>query len=226
MSEKWSEKLDLEGKNPKVHARTHHVLFECQEPGVKFPWVQIVQKDCAISAVKVLPIVIQTKVFEGASDLRALARNTRKENWGIILVHEKRPYPALVKDAPGTTLAELPGGLVDPTDNSLKVAALRELWEELGIPPLQMLVGESLIETPCPASAGAQIEGYSIYAAAFRDPSGIVLSQEEPIAKYEVIPFVDAYENLLQRHEQKEQCVDFKSLAAILMLERKLAKAF
>ena len=137
----------------------------------------------------------------------------------VLFIHEKRPYPALVNDAAGETLCDLPGGVLKNGELSV-VGGVREFMEELGA-DASAVVGElKLVDVPSPVSAGAQIEGYSISALLYKGNTNFTVQAEEGIARFEVLPLVDGYHTLKRRHENREECVDLKTLGALLMLER------
>lgn len=224
-TEKWQEPLDLERCNGvKVLGAGWYTLFEAQYQGVAFSWEAIVQSKGQIRSVRVLPILIpqDVEVPKGTSVTQAIGF-AGPARCSVALIYEKRPWPALVQDAPGDTLLEMPGGILEIGDSSVSVAAMREFLEELGAHGGgAILATDSLLKEPSPADAGGHIEGHSLIAIAYRGPNEFRVAEghKDPIEKYELLSLPTAYRLLLGRHERREQCVDLKTLAALLMLER------
>ncbi len=225
MSEDWRRGLDLDGKNPEVLASAHQVLFRCQYPGVTFPWVQIVHNQGNVYAAKVLPIIIPEDAASGRNcEFLRVLHDVGPANCKVLLLHEKRPYPALVKDAVGETLTDLPGGVIEPGE-VVSSGALREFFEESG-GGAEIVAYTPILEVPSPASAGAQIEGNSIWAVACKRKGEFKAPADEPIARFELLPLRFAYRELKRRHEGKKECVELKTLGALLMLQQAYYEAW
>lgn len=217
----WDRHLDLEGKDVKVLGSGHQVLFSCQQPGVSFPWLQIVHHSGNIRAARVLPIIVpeDTVAAEDATCLEII-HSVGPERCSVLFVHEKRPYPALVKGAPGDTLCEMPGGVIEGSDVSIEGGAMREFFEEVGADESGVLAKMPLILEPAPASAGAQIEGHSLYCIVYRAQKDFCPNVDEPISKLSVVPLSNSYRWLTIRHELGEECTELKTLLALLMLQQ------
>ena len=72
------------------------------------------------------PRTDEIDAFKAAAVL--IAMTERKEGPGFLLLHR----PSNMRAHPGQVA--LPGGRIDPGESAVE-AALREAWEELGIPP-------------------------------------------------------------------------------------------
>lgn len=223
----WQKALDVDGKDSQVLGSGHHTLFTCQEPGVPFRWAQIVMSQGNIYAAKVLAIVIpKTLAIYPGDSLLDILRAAGPENCKVVLIHEKRPYPALVKDYPGTTLRELAGGVIDDGDVTLAKGGVREFLQELGANPEAIVAQKPLLRVPAPASAGAQIEGYYLHCILYRGATDFKVSSDEPIAKFELVPLPEAHHSLLARHEDLQECTEIKTLLALQMLQQEYIDKF
>ena len=228
MANEWQKPLDVDGKNLRILGKgSNQVLFSVQQPGVPFRWEQIVQSNGNIFAARTLPIIVPEDVPDRLQrSVLELIHWATPARCAALFIHEKRPYPALVKDAVGETLCEMPGGIIEASDVSVASAAVREFLEEIGADPKRVLAQMPLLSVPAPVSAGAQIEGQSLYCVVYRAQNEFRPTTDEPIAKVNVVPLTEAYRWLLGRHERREECTEMKTLLALLILQEEYRRAY
>ncbi len=90
-----------------------------------------------------------------------------------------------------------PGGRMDPEDNDLVTTALRETWEEVGIPPADVTVFGALMRMPL-------VSGYAVtvYVGEFPADTPLIMNPGE-IDELIVAPLVDLSNRRIHRVEQK-----------------------
>src|SRR3989344_9593818 len=131
----WKFPLNLSAAWPEVLAKDWQVIFKYHYPGASFPWVLMVQKDGVLAAVKTLIVVVPeaARRENGECGVIGAIHSANPSHCKVLLTQELRPYPALVREAAGELLTELPGGMLDAGDGSIYKAALRGCAEEAGI---------------------------------------------------------------------------------------------
>ncbi|MDP3794494.1 MAG: NUDIX domain-containing protein [bacterium] len=220
MEPKWQMPLNLGDRKVEVLSEGWYVHFRCQEPGLSFPWEQIVRRDGNINAVKVLVIVVPPDTaLEGRMTPVEVIHRCGPQHCSVLLIHEKRPYPALIKGAPSGPLCELPGGIVEAEDVTISSAAVREFLEEIKMRGGRLVAQRELLSVPSPADSAAHLEAYALYSVVYQGDTADIGGLDEGITRCEVLSLATAYHILKARHEARAQCVELKSLLALLMLE-------
>jgi 8-oxo-dGTP pyrophosphatase MutT (NUDIX family) len=90
-----------------------------------------------------------------------------------------------------------PGGRMDPEDTDLVTTALRETWEEVGIPPSDVTVFGSLLRMP-------MVSGYAVtaYVGEFSEGTPLIMNPGE-IDELIVAPLREIADKRIHRVEQK-----------------------